>query len=298
VWDGDDGTATADAMATCGAGAVDAAYALDAQTQMWWRWFASKPAVSNLSPFSDGEGVLALGSAGGPAATPTPSATPGATSSATPTPGATDQLQNCPAAGKWSIAVWDGASGTAAADALATCGAGAVSAAYALDAQTGGWSRWFAGKAEVSNLPPFSDKQGVLALGSAPSPTPTPSPSPTPVPSGPAGPVAGATYVGKTSQDLLMEFDVAADGLGIGRLKFGFEGFLEGEPCVGLQHVTFGRTQLIVDNSFTIDDTDYTMTGRFDSATTASGELEIHIPDSLDEPGCYSEPLTWTASAQ
>jgi len=89
VWDGDDGTAAADALATCGAGAVDAAYALDPQTQMWSRWFAGKPEASNMPPLSDGQGVLALGSSTGAAATPTPSATPSATSSATATPGAT-----------------------------------------------------------------------------------------------------------------------------------------------------------------------------------------------------------------
>jgi hypothetical protein len=92
---------------------------------------------------------------------------------------ASGTMQNCPAAGKWSIAVWDGASGTTAADALAMCGADAVDAAYALDTQTGAWTRWFAGKPAASNMPPFSDIQGVLALGSAPSPTPTPTPTAT-----------------------------------------------------------------------------------------------------------------------
>jgi len=78
---------------------------------------------------------------------------------------AANQMQNCPAVGKWSIAVWDGDSGTAPADALATCGENAVAAAYSLDAQTQAWSRWFADKPEVSNLAPLNDKQGVLALG-------------------------------------------------------------------------------------------------------------------------------------
>ena len=90
-------------------------------------------------------------------------------------------MQNCPPVGKWSIAVWDGASGTAADDALATCGAGTVAAAYSLDPQTG-WSRWFAGKPDVSNLPPLSDLQGVLALGAAAGPVVTPTPSATPAP--------------------------------------------------------------------------------------------------------------------
>ena len=102
-------------------------------------------------------------------------------------------MHNCPAAGRWSIAVWEGESGTAASDALAACGEDAVAAAYSLDPQTGAWSRWFAGKPDVSNMPPLGDMQGALALGSAAGPaatptattpatpvvTPTPSPTPT-----------------------------------------------------------------------------------------------------------------------
>jgi hypothetical protein len=96
-------------------------------------------------------------------------------------------MHNCPPAGKWSIAVWEGESGTVADAALATCGAGTVAAAYSLDPQTGGWSRWFAGKPDVSDLPPFSDIQGVLALGATgpvvtPSPTAMPTPAATPTP--------------------------------------------------------------------------------------------------------------------
>jgi hypothetical protein len=88
-------------------------------------------------------------------------------------------MHNCPPAGKWSIAVWEGDSGAAADAALATCGAGEVAAAYSLDPQTGGWSRWFAGKPDVSNLPPLSDLQGVLALGAAAGPVVTPTPAAT-----------------------------------------------------------------------------------------------------------------------
>jgi hypothetical protein len=197
----------------------------------------------------------------------------------------------------WSIAVWDGADGTAAADALATCGEDGVAAAYSLNAQTGAWSRWFAGKPDVSNLAPLSEMQGLLALGaSAASPTPTPAATPTP--SGAPGPAAGATYAGQTSQALLLEFDVAPDGLGIDRVKFGFEGLLNGAACEGLMNTTFGSPKTIVDNSFTINDSDYTMTGRFDSATTAVGELQVHIPDRWADPGCSGDPLTWTASVQ
>jgi hypothetical protein len=91
-------------------------------------------------------------------------------------------VRNCPLPGKWSIAVWDGESGTDAAQALATCGPGMVDAAYSLDPQTQAWSRWFATKPELSNLPPFSHMQGVLALGAVGPPPPTPSPTPTRTP--------------------------------------------------------------------------------------------------------------------
>ncbi len=96
-------------------------------------------------------------------------------------------MHNCPLAGEWSIAVWDGASGTAASDALATCGAAAVDAAYALDPETGGWLRWFAASPGASNIPPLGDKQGVLALGAmaAATPTATPTSTPTPTPTEP-----------------------------------------------------------------------------------------------------------------
>ena len=91
-------------------------------------------------------------------------------------------MQNCPPAGKWSIAVWEGDTGVAADAALATCGANTVAAAYSLDPQTGGWSRWFAGKPDVSNLPPLNDLQGVLALGAGGGPVVTATPAGTPTP--------------------------------------------------------------------------------------------------------------------
>jgi len=287
VWDGASGTAAADALAVCGDDAVAAAYSLDAQTGTWSRWFAGKPDVSNLAPLGEMQGVLALGD--------TAAAAVGDSLAVAQAEG---ELHNCPPAGKWSIAAWEGTSGTEAADALATCGVDAVAAAYSLDAQTGAWSRWFAGKPDVSNLSPLGEMQGILALGVAAGPEPTPTATATPTPSGPPGPAAGATYVGETSQGLLMEFDVAADGLGIDRVKFGFDGLLNGEPCQGLMNMTFGSPQTIVANSFTINDTDYTMTGRFDSATAASGDLQVHIPDRWADPGCFGDPLTWTASVQ
>jgi hypothetical protein len=75
-------------------------------------------------------------------------------------------MHNGPSSGKWSIAVWEGDDGVAADQALATC-AEEVAAAYALDPDTGQWSRWFAGKPEISNLSSVDNMEGVLALGAA-----------------------------------------------------------------------------------------------------------------------------------
>ena len=91
-------------------------------------------------------------------------------------------MHNCAPAGNWSIAVWDGESGTSPTDALASCGPDAVDAAYSIDPVTQAWSRWFAANPALSNMPPFSDVQGVLAMGSAAGPsaaTATPSPTAT-----------------------------------------------------------------------------------------------------------------------
>src|SRR4030042_6799549 len=64
----------------------------------------------------------------------------------------TGSMYNCPAAGRWAIAVWEGDNGVETGQALATCGENAVGAAYDLDPQTGGWLGWFPGRPEVSQL--------------------------------------------------------------------------------------------------------------------------------------------------
>ena len=69
VWSGEDGTDMGDALATCGAGAVDVAYYLDPDTQQWLRWFAGRLEISNLSTLDDVQGAMALG---GTEAPPTP----------------------------------------------------------------------------------------------------------------------------------------------------------------------------------------------------------------------------------
>jgi hypothetical protein len=228
-----------------------------------------------------------------------------------------DTIHNCPPAGKWSIAVWDGAGGTAAGDALATCGTDAVAAAYSLDSQTGAWSRWFAGKPDVSNLAPLSDMQGVLALGAAAGPAPTatatatpvatetpptvPTATATPSPTATAGAPQSGIYNGTTSQGRPIEFDVAAGSQTITRIKFQAEGTCgTGCTCQGDVEKNFGVTPpAIVDNAFSYSVADYDISGTFGSTTTASGNLDYHhngiAPGDAD---CDSGPLTWTASLQ
>jgi hypothetical protein len=104
-----------------------------------------------------------------------------------------DAVQNCPQAGKWAISVWSGDDDTNTGQALATCGEGAVSAAYDIDPKTQAWSRWFADRPEMTTLSTLDDMQGVIAQGAAVVSTPTPAatatlaatPSPTVTPTTP-----------------------------------------------------------------------------------------------------------------
>jgi len=90
-------------------------------------------------------------------------------------------MHNCPEAGKWAIAVWDGDDETEAEQAFATCGEQAMAAAYYLDPQTQGWLRWVADRPEITTLLTLDDMQGVFARGVAP-PPPPPTPKPTAMP--------------------------------------------------------------------------------------------------------------------
>jgi hypothetical protein len=114
-------------------------------------------------------------------------------------------MQNCPEAGKWAISVWSGDNGADAGQALATCGTGAVTAAYYLDPQTQGWLRWFADRPEVSNLQTLNDMQGIIAAGAVGPSQVTPTPSPTTTPDG-AGDVAlVSTNAFTTTSSLLID---------------------------------------------------------------------------------------------
>ena len=84
VWDGTAGTETGQALATCGS-TVLVAYDLDPQTQLWFRWLAGRPELSNLTTLDTFQGILALGGGQAPG-TVTPSPTPTPSTSVTPAP--------------------------------------------------------------------------------------------------------------------------------------------------------------------------------------------------------------------
>ena len=106
-----------------------------------------------------------------PTPTRTPTPTPSPTPSPTPTP-APGRMVGCPAAGKWSLAVWSGGDDTPTAEAMATCSVVPVQAAYWLDPETQGWLRYIAGHPELSSLATLDSFQAVLALGALPAPQP------------------------------------------------------------------------------------------------------------------------------
>jgi len=230
VWDGDSGTETGQALSSCGEGAVGAAYSLDPDTQAWSRWFLGLPEMSNLSAVDAMQGVLALGSTQAPL-TPGPGLPNPASAYCVKLgyeleivdeadgqvgmcifPDGTQceewsffngecgqvwapvgTMHNCPRAGQWAIAVWDGANGEDVSRVLSSCGEGAIEALYSLDSETQLWSRLFADEPEISNLSDLDNLQGLMALGAATAPEPTPPPTITPTPTPTATPTRTPT---------------------------------------------------------------------------------------------------------
>jgi Tol biopolymer transport system component len=157
VWEGEDGIDTGEALATCGEGAVDSAYALDPDSQMWRRWFPDRPEISSLMMLENMQGLFVLGSS-----MASPMSVVG------PPPLEPGQVRGCPLPGVWSIAVWDGPDDTEAGEALGTCGEGELDFAYALDPDNQMWLRYFPGHPEFSSLLTLKVKQGFIAHGTAP----------------------------------------------------------------------------------------------------------------------------------
>lgn len=71
-------------------------------------------------------------------------------------------MHNCPQDGQWGTAVWTGADGTSADEALGTCDT--VVAAYAFDYR-GGTLRWFSERPELNTLLSLNNLDAVIALG-------------------------------------------------------------------------------------------------------------------------------------
>jgi len=156
VWEGEE-TATAEALDTCGDGAVDAAYYIHPDSQKWRVFFKGDPAISNLDTVDNLQAVATLGS---PTASSMPTAEP------TPAPGpGPGQMVGCPKAGKWAMSVWNGPNGVDAVDAFATCSE-VVAVAYWIDPQTQTWQRYVHGRPELTTLSRLDNLQGVFAVGS------------------------------------------------------------------------------------------------------------------------------------
>ena len=146
-----------EALDTCGAGAIDAAYHIRTLTQAWRAFFRGQPEISDLNTLDDLQAIATLGS---PTASPTSNAQP------TPAPGASPgQMNDCPSAGKWALSAWHGPNETRAADAFATCSE-VVAAAYWIDPQTQTWQRYIDGRPDLTTLSRLDNLQGVFALGS------------------------------------------------------------------------------------------------------------------------------------
>ena len=156
VWEGEE-TETAEALDTCGAGAVEAAYYIDPFIQNWLVFSKGNPTISNLDTLANLQAVVTPGS---PTASPAPTAQP------TPTPGPSPgRMVGCPPAGKWAMAVWNGPNGVNPADAFATCRE-AIAVAYWLDPQTQVWQRYVHDRPELTTLSRLDNLQGVFALSS------------------------------------------------------------------------------------------------------------------------------------
>jgi TolB protein len=154
AWQGADGVAADEALATCGEGAVEAAYALDASSGEWLRWFGDRPEISNLAMVENMQGLIVLGSS---------SASPPPTVKLEPPE--QGRMRGCPLPGRWGIAVWEGPDGSEAGEALETCGVWQADVAYSLDPGTGVWLRWFGDRPELATLDRLASLTAVVLWG-------------------------------------------------------------------------------------------------------------------------------------
>jgi hypothetical protein len=158
MWAGDYDTDIDEALATCGEGAVAAAYHLDRGSQGWSRWFPGRPEISNLVALNTWQGLVLLGS---PAADP-------ASIEAHASSEAAGQMRGCPLPNRWSLAVWDGPDGTDIEEALATCVGwddAVVDVVYAFHPETGEILHYISGHPEISTLEKVDSGWGLMPKG-------------------------------------------------------------------------------------------------------------------------------------
>jgi Tol biopolymer transport system component len=185
VWAGPD-TGAGEALDACGEGAIDSAYYIDPDSQLWLRYLAGRPELSNLEALGDMQGVIAHGTG---EAEPSAAASPGE-----------GVMRNCPLPGKWAIAVWDGVD-IDTSGALSNC-AEEIDFAYHIDPDSQAWLRWFAGLPEISNFEMVKGGEGLLAHGKAE----------------PAAPVERIAFVSNRDANDLEIYAVNSDGTGLTNL--------------------------------------------------------------------------------
>lgn len=291
VWNGADGTATDQALATCEGVAVDVGYWLNPDTQQWLRYFPSKPEVSNLPTLDSMQAIIARGAPGsGPSAgqSGAPLAVAGVATQAE----AQSQVVNCPQPGKWAISVWSGEDGRPSEEALATCSGADVAAVYWLNPDTQGWLRYFSGRPEIATLTTVDNMQGFIALGATATPTPTP----------PSGiiPTAGASFSGTTSQDEEITFEICDDGTCINEMLVRADVQCTSDGTESWRRHIYS-TIPIENSAFNLELKETTFSGQFTSPTAATGNLQFYSEEYRSDEGgwvtCDSGPLTWSATA-
>jgi hypothetical protein len=134
---------------------IEAAYRISPDFQLWSRYFRQQPEISNLGPLWNLQGLLVLGSTSLHAA-----------ASDQTTPQQLGQMHDCPRPNRWAISVWTGDAAAAIEQALATCPT-EVAAAYWIDPYSQTWSRYFAGRPDISDLKTAAGR-AFLTLGSGP----------------------------------------------------------------------------------------------------------------------------------
>ena len=137
---------------------IEAAYRIDPDSQLWSRYFRQHPEISNLGPLWNLQGLLVLGSTSLHAASD---------DQTTPQmPQQLGQMHDCPRPNRWAISVWTGDAAAAIEQALATCPT-EVAAAYWIEPYSQTWSRYFAGRPDMSDLKTAASRV-FLTLGSGP----------------------------------------------------------------------------------------------------------------------------------